>query len=121
MITAKPLSSQQNAAPAPVRWQQLWRDAIREPRELLELLGLPELAARVSAGAAAQFPLRVPRGFAARMRPRDPADPLLRQVLPLDDEDRVVPGFGLDAVGETTDRPGPRPTQRLRAERRAHG
>jgi EF-P beta-lysylation protein EpmB len=106
MITAKPLSSQQNAAPAPVRWQQLWREAIRDPRELLDLLGLPELAARVSDTAVAQFPLRVPRGFAARMRPGDPADPLLRQVLPLDDEDRVVPGFGLDAVGDGAARGG---------------
>ncbi len=106
MITAKPLSSQQNAAPAPVRWQQLWRDAIRDPRELLDLLDLPELAARVSDAAAAQFPLRVPRGFAARMRRGDPADPLLRQVLPVDDEDRVVPGFGLDAVGDGAARGG---------------
>ena len=58
------------------------------------------LAARVSDAAAAQFPLRVPRAFVARMRHGDPRDPLLRQVLPLDDEDRLVPGFGLDAVGD---------------------
>ncbi|HRF84629.1 MAG TPA: EF-P beta-lysylation protein EpmB, partial [Pseudoxanthomonas sp.] len=50
--------------------------------------------------AAAQFPLRVPAGFVARMRPGDLADPLLRQVLPVDDEQRIVPGFGLDAVGD---------------------
>ena len=30
--------------------------------------------------------------------------PLLRQVLPLDDEDRIVPGFGLDAVGDAAAR-----------------
>ncbi len=100
MITAQPPSPQPHAPQAPARWQQLWRDAIRDPAELLELLGLPGLAGRVSAAANAQFPLRVPRGFAARMRHGDPADPLLRQVLPLDDEDRVVPGFGLDAVGD---------------------
>ena len=40
MITAKPLSPQQNAAAGPVRWQALWRDAIRDPQELLALLGL---------------------------------------------------------------------------------
>jgi EF-P beta-lysylation protein EpmB len=38
------------------------------------------------------------------MRHGDPHDPLLRQVLPLDDEDRIVPGFGLDAVGDTAAR-----------------
>lgn len=81
-------------------WQQAWREAVRDPRELLRLLELPQLAGRLSAASAAQFPLRVPRGFVARMRPGDPDDPLLRQVLPLDDEDRPVPGFALDAVGD---------------------
>ncbi|WP_295364527.1 EF-P beta-lysylation protein EpmB [Arenimonas sp.] len=100
MITAPAPTSQPAPGAAPARWQQLWREAVRDPAELLALLGLPELAGRVSASAEAQFPLRVPRGFVARMRPGDPHDPLLRQVLPLDEEDRLVPGFGLDAVGD---------------------
>ena len=90
------------AAPArlqPQGWQQVWRDAIREPAELLSLLGL-DGRVRASADAAAQFPLRVPRGFVARMVPGDANDPLLRQVLPVDAEARIVPGFGLDAVGD---------------------
>lgn len=86
--------------PQPVRWQEQWRDAIRDPAELLALLGLETLAGRLSPAAMAQFTLRVPRAFAARMRHGDAADPLLRQVLPLDDEDRLVPGFTLDAVGD---------------------
>lgn len=94
MITANPLPAQ------PRRWQALWREAIRDPRELLALLDLPDLAHRLSPAAQAQFPLRVPRGFVGRMRRGDPNDPLLRQVLPLDAEDRVVPGYGLDAVGD---------------------
>ncbi len=106
MITAQTPSPQPDAVQAPARWQQLWRDAVREPAELLELLGLPGLAGRVSAQASAQFALRVPRGFVARMRHGDPHDPLLRQVLPLDDEDRVVEGFGLDAVGDLDARGG---------------
>lgn len=82
------------------RWQQQWRDAVRDPRELLALLGLDAAAAGISAEAAAQFPLRVPRAFVARMHRGDLHDPLLRQVLPLDAEMRLVPGFGLDAVGD---------------------
>jgi EF-P beta-lysylation protein EpmB len=77
---------------------------VRDPRELLSLLGLAHMAGQLSADAATQFPLRVPRGFIDRMRHGDPHDPLLRQVLPLDDEDRIVPGFGLDAVGDTAAR-----------------
>ena len=92
--------------PYPQRWQALWRDAVRDPRELLALLGLERLSTQLSDAAAAQFPLRVPRGFVARMRPGDPSDPLLRQVLPVLDEDRIVPGFGLDAVGDGAARRG---------------
>ncbi|MCI4567381.1 EF-P beta-lysylation protein EpmB [Lysobacter sp. CFH 32150] len=101
MIPAAPLQMQ------PPRWQQLWREAVRDPCELLSLLGLEALATRISGTAAnGSFPLRVPRGFVARMRHGDPNDPLLRQVLPLDDEDRIVPGFDLDAVGDAAARTG---------------
>ncbi|CAD0332450.1 EF-P beta-lysylation protein EpmB [Xanthomonas hortorum] len=102
MIPAAPLALQPSPPPTlqPQRWQQQWRDAVRDPRELLALLGLDAAAAGISAEAAAQFPLRVPRAFVARMRRGDLHDPLLRQVLPLDAETRLVPGFGLDAVGD---------------------
>ncbi len=93
MITAQALAAQP-------RWQQSWRDAVRDPRELLRLLDLTDLAASLSDAAAAQFPLRVPRGFVAKMRRGDPRDPLLRQVLPVIDEERIVAGFALDAVGD---------------------
>jgi EF-P beta-lysylation protein EpmB len=89
-----------------VGWKHLWRDALRDPRELLAVLGLDGMAGRLSDEAAAQFPMRVPRGFVARMRSGDPHDPLLRQVLPLDDEMRLVPGFDLDAVGDASARTG---------------
>ncbi|MBV2208102.1 MAG: EF-P beta-lysylation protein EpmB [Thermomonas sp.] len=92
--------------PTPSRWQAAWRQAVRDPRELLNLLDLPDLAAHISDAAAQQFPLRVPRGFVARMRKGDPSDPLLRQVLPVLEEDRIVPGFELDAVGDHAARSG---------------
>ncbi len=87
-------------------WKRLWREAVRDPRELLALLGLEGRVEGLSEAAAAQFPLRVPRGFVARMRPGDPHDPLLRQVLPLDAEMRPVTGFSLDAVGDAAARAG---------------
>ncbi|WP_311238596.1 MULTISPECIES: EF-P beta-lysylation protein EpmB [unclassified Xanthomonas] len=102
MITAAPVALQPSPPSTlqPPRWQQQWRDAVRDPRALLELLGLDAQAAGISADAAAQFPLRVPQAFVARMRHGDLDDPLLRQVLPLDAEMQPVPGFGLDAVGD---------------------
>lgn len=90
----------------PARWQQLWRDAVRDPRELVALLGLADVATGWSDAASRQFALRVPRGFVARMRHGDPADPLLRQVLPLDDEMHPAEGFSHDAVGDSLARAG---------------
>lgn len=113
MITAAS-EPRQPAALVPVRWQQALREAVRDPRELLDLLGLDRLAPRLSDEAMVQFPLRVPRGFVARMRRGDPRDPLLRQVLPLDDEMRPMPGFGLDAVGDGAAKTAPGVIQKYR-------
>jgi EF-P beta-lysylation protein EpmB len=113
MITAAP-EPRQPAALVPVRWQQALREAVRDPRELLDLLGLDRLTPRLSDEAMVQFPLRVPRGFVARMRRGDPSDPLLRQVLPLDDEMRPMPGFGLDAVGDGAAKTAPGVIQKYR-------
>ena len=65
MITVKPHS------PQIPTWQSLWRDSIRDPEELLELLGLQGFSGLISAQAQGQFALRVPRGFAAKMRAGD--------------------------------------------------
>ena len=98
MIPAGPFPIQSPSSPQP--WQVLWRDAVRDPRELASLLGLDPATLGISDAAARQFSLRVPRGFVARMRHGDPHDPLLRQVLPLDAEMRPMAGFSLDAVGD---------------------
>lgn len=81
-------------------WQAAWRDAVTDPADLLARLDLSHLAPTLSAAACAQFPLRVPESFVARMVPGDANDPLLRQVLPLDAEMAEVPGFSFDAVGD---------------------
>lgn len=100
MITANSHTAQ------PKSWQMLWREAIRDPRELLQMLALPHLAAQISDQAATQFPVRVPMGFIAKMRRGDANDPLLRQVLPLLDEDQLAEGFSFDAVGDAAAKSG---------------
>ena len=76
------------------------RDAIRDPAELFALLGLPESQLEEARGAAADFRLLVPRGYASRMLPGDPHDPLLLQVLPQGRERVAVPGYVSDPVGD---------------------
>ena len=75
------------AATRPVApWQQLLAQAIVDPAQLLRELHLPDHLLPAARRAAALFPLRVPAPYLARIRPGDAADPLLRQVLPLDVE-----------------------------------
>lgn len=97
MIPASTCSAQ--PCPPLSDWRREYREAITQPAVLLALLGLEPLAAALAPDMAG-FPLRVPRAFVARMRHGDAADPLLRQVLPLDAENRPMPGFALDAVGD---------------------
>lgn len=89
---------------APARHSEPWREelatAVTDPAELLEMLALDPALLPAARRAAALFGLRVPRGFVARMRRGDVADPLLRQVLPLDAETEPVAGFGPDPVGD---------------------
>jgi EF-P beta-lysylation protein EpmB len=82
------------------RWQQVLKTAVRDPLELCRLLELPETCHAQATEAALQFPLFAPRGYIARMRPRDPHDPLLRQVLPIAAETAVVAGFNRDPVAD---------------------
>ncbi|WP_455385428.1 EF-P beta-lysylation protein EpmB [Acidihalobacter prosperus] len=81
-------------------WQAALRDAIREPRDLLALLELPESLLEAAHAASEDFRLLVPRGYAARMRHGDPQDPLLLQVLPQGSERVASPGYVSDPVGD---------------------
>ena len=88
------------AAPGEATWQRLLREAIRDPDELIAVLGLPASLRAGGQAGARLFPLLVPRGFAALMMPGDAADPLLRQVLPLADESEPAPGYVADPLHE---------------------
>lgn len=81
-------------------WRHALKDAVRDPVELCRLLQLPSEYESQAAKAARQFPVFAPRGYVARMRPGDPHDPLLRQVLPLDAELDRSPEFSSDPVGD---------------------
>ncbi|HVA55720.1 MAG TPA: EF-P beta-lysylation protein EpmB [Gammaproteobacteria bacterium] len=89
------------------RWQTELAEAVRDPAELLRMLELDPVLLDGARAAAKQFPLRVPRAFIARMRKGDPADPLLRQVLPLGVELESHAGFSIDPVGDLMSRAAP--------------
>ncbi len=81
-------------------WQVELARGFRDPVQLLAALGLTPAECGLAPGPAGTFPLRVPRGFVARMRPGDARDPLLLQVLPAPAEVVPAPGFTSDPVGD---------------------
>ena len=84
----------------PVPWQQQLKQAIRDPLELCQQLGLPETLVPAARKAGNDFPLFAPRPFVSRIQYGDPQDPLLRQLLPIADELCVTPGFTADPLCE---------------------
>lgn len=81
-------------------WHERFKDSIRDPAVLLEAASLPAAAVDLARQSLQQFPLRVPRSFIAAMVAGDADDPLLRQVLPVAEEDLEVEGFVTDPLGE---------------------
>lgn len=89
----------------PPAWQAQLSGAIRDPRELCRRLGLDERWLPGAEAGHALFEVRVPEAFLARMRPGDPGDPLLRQVLPLGEEAHPIPGYVADPLEEAAHTP----------------
>lgn len=88
-------------------WQRQMADSITSLDELLAALELERSSLPPFLEHCRQFPLRVPRGFVARMEKGNPDDPLLRQILPLQSEQRIEPGFTADPVGDLNASVGP--------------
>jgi EF-P beta-lysylation protein EpmB len=89
------------------QWRRTLADGVSSIDELLQLLGLDIALAQCARAATANFPLRVPRGFVARMTKGNIHDPLLRQVLPLDAESRLCEGYTCDPLREQSAMPVP--------------
>ncbi|MCL4206405.1 MAG: EF-P beta-lysylation protein EpmB [Pirellulaceae bacterium] len=100
MILADPTDFVRTSSAVAEDWQDELRNAVRQPVELCRILRLPQHFEAAAVEASRQFPLFVPRGYIARMRPGDVRDPLLRQVLPLAEEFTDAAGFTRDPVGD---------------------
>jgi EF-P beta-lysylation protein EpmB len=81
-------------------WQQQLRNTITTADQLLSRLNLNAEEVGFSEQASAEFSLKVPLAFVNRMRPGDPKDPLLLQVLATVQELQQIPGYDGDPVGE---------------------
>lgn len=94
-------------SPPKADWQRLLSTAVCQLDQLLNELHLTPEQLPASVAAARDFPLRVPRPYLAKIRPGDPQDPLLLQVLPQQQELNLTPGFTTDPLHEAEHNPLP--------------
>jgi EF-P beta-lysylation protein EpmB len=81
-------------------WQDSLRHAVRDANELCRRLDLDPRLASKSIQPHQQFPLLVPNHFVGLIEPGNPNDPLLRQVLPQQEEMVPCAGYSMDPLQE---------------------
>jgi L-lysine 2,3-aminomutase len=81
-------------------WQQELQNGYTNPATLLDAVGLSDLKLKVGEAAHQQFAMRVPKEFAEKIEYGNPADPILKQVLPVDEESLVIDGYSNDPLEE---------------------
>ncbi len=91
----------------PISWQQQLAQAITDPAELVKLLELPKNLADQAAKSISSFPLKVTHDYLSCIRKGDSKDPLLRQILPVAEENQHQAGFVSDPVGDLKCSPAP--------------
>ena len=91
----------QNSSPVyPIQWKDTLADLITDPDELCHLLDLKDLDREAIKASCNDFPLRVPRPYFSRIKPADPRDPLLLQILPRTEELITTDASQLDPLQE---------------------
>lgn len=89
--------------PSPIEpspWKEILADLITDADELCELLDLSDLDRATVKESCAGFPLRAPRPYVSRIKPADPLDPLLLQILPRTEELITTDAAELDPLQE---------------------
>lgn len=93
IITRKVVSVEQN-------WLKQLANGISDPAKLLEMLEIDPKPWQQGFAARQLFAQRVPQSFVDRMEKGNPFDPLLRQVLPLNEEFEIHAGYSNDPLLE---------------------
>ena len=81
-------------------WQHAMASAIKSIDELLDIVQLSAAELNISEAARKQFSLRIPMAYVDNIRPGDPHDPLLKQILPVGEEMRTMENYLDDPVAD---------------------
>lgn len=75
-------------------------DAIRDPEELLTILELDKAIHKKNVSFPEKFKLLAPWAYINKIQKGDWNDPLLKQILPVTEENHEAPGYIADPVGD---------------------
>ncbi len=81
-------------------WQKTLQECITDVDTLFQILELPASLKPGARTASQLFPLKVPRRYLSLIEKANPHDPLLRQILPLQEEHVSAKGFTADPLQE---------------------
>ncbi|WP_299877315.1 EF-P beta-lysylation protein EpmB [uncultured Cocleimonas sp.] len=81
-------------------WRTVLKKAFKDPLELLEFLGLDRAEYLDKVKTDSRFKMLVPLSYAEKMQKGDWNDPLLQQVLPINQENIETRGFVNDPIGD---------------------
>ena len=81
-------------------WQAKLQQLFNDPDLVLREVETTISAELISKKASESFSMRVPKEFIDRIKKGDPDDPLLKQILPVKDEEFEVDGFTTDPLAE---------------------
>ncbi len=81
-------------------WQQELRETSQDPEILMDKLGLQAGQLPLTGATQAIFPFKATGPFLQRIEPNNPADPLLRQILPVRQEEIQHENYSKDPLGE---------------------
>nr|WP_274378431.1 EF-P beta-lysylation protein EpmB [Oceanospirillum linum] len=93
--------------PAESDWQTLMKESLIPVAELISYLELPKTYLPGAENGHQLFELRAPKPYLDRIEKGNPDDPLLRQILPLQQESLQVSGYITDPLEEKVSNPIP--------------
>lgn len=100
LLQSIPTTTADKSAHQPKSWQKQQAEALRDPATLFAQLALPRELLAPARAASQPFSLRAPDAWLKRIEAGNPADPLLRQILPAAEELQHSAHFSTDPVGD---------------------
>lgn len=86
-------------------WQSILSNSVTNVQDILEQIGLKPLDFFSKPTNLTNFPIRISPSFLKKIKPNNPLDPLLLQILPTEEELITHPGYSLDPLNENQTNP----------------